>query len=174
MGNMKYFNDREDTGVEDFRAALEGFRRVGDKTMEAWSEHMVGGALQRQGRNDEARPLLRHALRHFYDAGDASGMTLVLDDLSSQALSDDDPVRAARLWGAARTLTAATGAGLAGFTDEWIEQEVRPNVRVALDPEELERGAAEGSAMTLDEAVAYALDVPVEQLRAGLGDARRA
>jgi predicted ATPase/class 3 adenylate cyclase len=173
MGNMKYFNDREDTGIDDFRAALEGFRQVGDKTMEAWSEHMVGGALQRQGRNDEARPLLRHALRHFYDAGDASGMTLVLDDLSSQALSDDDPVRAARLWGAARTLTAATGAGLAGFTDEWIEQEVRPNVRVALDPEELERGASEGGAMTLDEAVAYALDLSIEELRAGLSDARR-
>jgi non-specific serine/threonine protein kinase len=173
MGNMKYFNDREDTGVDDFRAALEGFRQVGDKTMEAWSEHMVGGALQRQGRNDEARPLLRHALRHFYDAGDASGMTLVLDDLSSQALSDDDPVRAARLWGAARTLTASTGAGLAGFTDEWIEQEVRPNVRVALDPEELERGASEGAAMTLDETVAYALDVSVEELRPGPADAGR-
>ena len=168
MGNMKYFNDRDDSGLADFSAALEGFREAGDRTMEAWSQHMVGGALLREGRRDEARPLLRHALRHFYEAGDASGMALVLDDLSSQALSDDDPVRAARLWGAARTLATATGANLADFTDGWIEQQVRPNVRVALDPAELERGAREGAALPLDEAVAYALDTTTEELRSGV------
>jgi predicted ATPase/class 3 adenylate cyclase len=166
MGNMKYFNDSDDTGYDDFSAALEGFRQVGDRTMEAWSQHMVGGALLREHRIEEARPLLRHALRHFYDAGDASGMALVLDDLSSQALAEDDPVRAARLWGASRTLTLATGAGLADFTDGWIEQQVRPNVRVALDPSELERGAREGAAMSLDEVIAYALDLSIEELKA--------
>ena len=50
------------------------------------------------------------------------------------------------------------------FTDGWIEQQVRPNVRVALDPADLERGAREGAAMSLDEAVAYGLDLPVEEL----------
>jgi hypothetical protein len=165
IGNGKYFNDIDDAGVADFHAALDGFRQVGDRTMEAWSLHMIGGALLRTEQREEARPYLRHALRHFYDAGDAAGITLVLDDLSSQALADDDPVRAARLWGAARTLTAATGANLAGFTYGWIEDKVRPSVRVALDPAELERGAREGGAMSLDEAVAYGLDVSVEDLR---------
>jgi hypothetical protein len=168
IGNGKYFGDKQDAGGDDFRAALEGFRQVGDRTMEAWSLHMLGGALLREGKHDESRPYLRHALQHFYDASDAAGMTLVLDDLSSQALADDEPIRAARLWGAARALTTATGAGLAGFTDGWIEQKVRPNVRVALDPADLERGAQEGAAMPLDEAVAYGLDIPVAELEAGL------
>jgi non-specific serine/threonine protein kinase len=167
MGNMKYFGAIDDSIAEDFRAALEGFRKVGDRTMEAWSMHMYGGALLREDKRDESRPYLQHALRHFYDAGDAAGLTLVLDDLSSQALADEDPIRAARLWGAARSLTAATGANLAAFTDGWIEQQVRPNVRVALDPADLERGAREGAAMSTDEAVAYALDLSVEELQAG-------
>jgi predicted ATPase/class 3 adenylate cyclase len=166
IGNTQYFSDGGDAGVEQFQLALEGFRAVGDKTMEAWSLHMLGSALLRTGQRDASRPHLKHALRHFFDAGDAAGMTLSLDDLSSQALADDDPVRAARLWGAARTLTAATGAMLAGFTDSWIEQQVRPNVRVALDAADLERGAREGAAMSVDEAVAYGLDVPVEEVRA--------
>jgi predicted ATPase/class 3 adenylate cyclase len=166
IGNGKYFSGDDDAGFDDFSAALEGFRQVGDRTMEAWSLHMVGGALLRTDKPDEARPHLRRALRHFYDAGDASGLTLVLDDLSSQALADEDHARAARLWGAARTLTAATGATLATFSDGWIEQQVRPNVR-SLDPADLERWAAEGGAMSLDEAVAYALDVSVEELKAG-------
>ncbi len=169
LGNMKYFSDGPDTGVEEFRASLDGFRTVGDRTMEAWALHQVGGALLREGKNDESRPNLLEALRHFYDAGDAAGITLVIDDLSSQALADGDAVRAARLWGAARTLTKATGANLAGFIDGWIEQQVRPNVRAALDPTELERGAAEGAALSLDAAVAYALDVSVDDLKAGTG-----
>jgi len=170
IGNKKYFSDADDAGVTEFRAALDAFREVGERTMEAWALHMVGGALLRSDRRDDARPYLRHALRHFYDAGDAAGITMVIDDLSSQALADDDPVRAARLWGAARTLTAATGAGLAGFTDGWIEQQVRPNVRVALDPADLERGAREGAAMSLDEAVAYGLDVSVEALQSSIDE----
>ena len=170
IGNGKYFGDNIDAGVADFRAALEGFRQVGDRTMEAWSLHMLGGGLLRQDNPDESRPLLKHALRHFYDAGDVSGMTLVIDDLSSQALADDDPIRAARLWGAARVLMKTAGADLAGFTDGWIEQKVRPNVRVALDPEDLERGAREGAAMSLDDAVAYALETTVEGLRAGVDE----
>jgi hypothetical protein len=168
MGNKKYFANTDDAGIGDFMAALEGFRASGDRTMEAWSLHMVGGALLRRNQPGDSRPYLDDALRHFYRAGDAAGITLVLDDLSSQALADEDPARAARLWGSARALTDATGAGIAGFTDGWIEQEVRPNVRVALDPADLDRWAREGAAMPVDDAVAYALEISTDDLRAAL------
>ena len=163
-GNTKYFSERDDAGIEDFGQALEKFRRVGDRTMEAWSLHMVGGALLRQLRRDESRPLLQEALRHFLVAGDAAGMTMIIDDLSAQALADEKPERAARLWGAGRALAKATGATLASYTDGWIEAQLRPNVRNTIAPEDLERWAAEGAAMSLDEAVAYALGIPVTEL----------
>jgi hypothetical protein len=165
-GNKKYFSEQPDAGVEEFKAALEKFRRVGDRTMEAWSLHMGGSALLRSRRNDESRPLLIEALRHFVAAGDAAGMTLVIDDLSAQALADDEPERAARLWGAGRALATATGATLASYTDAWIESLLRPNVKNVIAPADLERWAAEGAAMSLDEAVAYALGITVEELPA--------
>ncbi|HSL97551.1 MAG TPA: tetratricopeptide repeat protein [Candidatus Deferrimicrobiaceae bacterium] len=164
MGQQEYFKDLGDAGAEMFRRSLELFREVGDRTMEAWALHMLGGSLIRHGDSGEARTAFRHALRHFYAAGDTAGITMVLDDLSSEALAQDEPLRAAKLWGAARSLTQTTGASLASFTDTWLEARVRPSVRVALDPEELERGAREGAALTLDEAVAYALDRPVGSL----------
>jgi predicted ATPase/class 3 adenylate cyclase len=164
IGNMAYFRDSPGAGATEFALALEKFRRVGDRTMEAWSLHELGGALLRRGQRDASRDHLRHALRHFYEASDTAGITLVLDDLSSQALADEDPIRAARLWGAARSLTASTGAGLASFVDGWIEQQVRPNVRNSIAPDELERGAREGAEMKLDDLVAYALDAPVTEL----------
>jgi hypothetical protein len=113
---------------------------------------------------DESRPYLHEALRHFYIAGDAAGITLLIDDLSAQALADEEPERAARLWGAGRALTKATGATLAAFTDTFYEASLRPNVRSAVQPADLERWSAEGAALSLDEAVGYALDVKVEDL----------
>jgi hypothetical protein len=164
MGNKKYFSEAPDAGVDEFMTALTKFRAVGDRTMEAWSLHMAGSALLRGRRQDEARPLLFDALRLFYAAGDAAGVTLVIDDLSALALADNDPERAARLWGAGRALTAASGATIASFTDTYVEAELRPHVKQMVDPTALDRWAAEGNQMSLDQVVAYALGVPEEDL----------
>jgi predicted ATPase/class 3 adenylate cyclase len=163
-GNKKYFSERTDAGVDEFMQALVKFRAVGDRTMEAWSLHMAGSGLLRIKRPDEARPLLVEALQHFYQAGDAAGMTLVIDDLSALALADDDPERAARLWGAGRSLTAASGATIATFTDTYVEAELRPHVSQMVNPGDLERWAAEGGRLSLDAAVAYALGLTEEEL----------
>ena len=166
MGNRQYFAQAADGGEARDREALELFRQVGDLTMEAWAEHMLGTALLHQGRVEEAGPILIHALRHFYDASDAAGIALVFDDLHSQATAEGDFPRAARLYGAARHLTAATGAQLASYIDLQFEQTLRPHVAGKLPPEELDRLGAEGAAMTLDESVAYALGVTQAELQA--------
>ena len=164
LGNKSYFSMAGDGGAAMFGEALDKFRQVGDRTMEAWSLHMLGGAEVRLGQLDAAGGHLREALRHFWESGDAAGVTLVLDDLSSLALARGDPERAARLWGAARNLTNATGASLAGIVDGWIEQDVRPNVRNVLAPERLTALAQEGARLSLDEAVTYGLGVDVADL----------
>ncbi len=164
MGNMSYFQSGVDSGAAQFAEALVKFRRVGDRTMEAWAEAMVGGALLRLGQLDESRDNLHHALRHFYDASDTAGVTLIFDDLSSLASARNDLERAARLWGAARNLTATTGTGLATLVDDANVTQTRKNVRNELAPEVLTALAREGAAMTLDEIVAYALEIPVAEL----------
>jgi len=164
MGNHRYFRADGDHGTSYFREALEIFRRGGDRTMEAWALHMLGSGLLRVGDVEGARDATRHALRHFHAAGDAAGITLVLDDLSAVAVADGDLPRAARLRGAARSLTAETGTGLAGFIEEWYEEGVRPSARGMMSREDLERYGADGAAMSLDEAVAFALDIDVATL----------
>jgi non-specific serine/threonine protein kinase len=158
IGNYHYFRNRFGNGIEEFRQALEMFRRTGDLTMEAWGLHMLGTGLLRNGEVAEARQLIQHAIRHFQAAGDAAGLTLTLDDMSAIEVALGDLPRAARLRGAARNLTIETGAGLATFVEDTFETGVRPQVRSHMSPEEIERLGAEGAAMTLDEAVAYALE----------------
>ena len=157
LGNMRYFAGAGNTGAEEFALALEKFKRIGDRTMEAWSRHQLGSAYIRLDRLVEARELIHEALRFFHAASDTTGLTLVLDDLSSLAVSEGDLDRAGRLWGAARNLTSSTGANLAAFVDSAVEYDARPNIRRELSPEALTAIAREGAAMPLDELIAYAL-----------------
>ncbi len=162
IGNYHYFASEPDQGADLFREALAIFERVGDRTMAAWSQHMLGSALVRRGRLDEAHQPLRSALRTFHDDGDISGLALVLDDLATESVAHGHLSRAARLWGAARALSSAGGVGLADFVDARWQIEGRPNVAAAMDREALERFAAEGRAMSLDDSIAYALDMPAD------------
>jgi predicted ATPase/class 3 adenylate cyclase len=157
LGNYQYFRNLPGNGVEEFRQTVHMFREVGDVTMEAWGLHMLGTSLLRNGQTDEARGYIEEAMRHFHAAGDASGLTLTLDDMSAVAVADGDLPRAGRLRGAARNLTIETGAQLAGFVEDRFETGVRPGVRSRLSDEDLARYGAEGAALTLDEAIAYAL-----------------
>jgi predicted ATPase len=158
LGNYLYFHNDASAGTAEFREALVIFRQTGDRTMEAWSLHMLGTGLIRQGHVPEARDCVIHAIRHFEAAGDASGLTLTLFDMSAITLLEGDLVRAARLRGAARNLSSETGTGLATLVEDLFEQGVRPSVAKSMTLEDLDRYGAEGAAMTMDEAVAYALD----------------
>ena len=157
IGNYRYFRGYPDNGIDDFRSALTIFADVGDRTMEAWSLHMLGTGLLRSGEVDEARGHLVEAMRRFHAAGDAAGITLVLGDLSAIAVADGDYPRAARLRGAARNLTAVTGTQLADLSEDLL-RDLRPTVRSHMSEVDVARYGAEGAAMTLDEAVAYALE----------------
>ena len=158
LGNYHYFRNQAGNGVDEFREALAMFRRTQDLTMEAWALHMLGSGLLRNGEVDEARQHVEHAIRHFDAAGDAAGLTMTFDDMSALEVAAGRLDRAARLRGAARNLTTETGAGLATYVEDTFEEGMRPGVRSHMAPDEVERLGAEGAAMTLDEAVAYALE----------------
>ena len=157
IGGLYYFASEVAEAEGWYVRSLEHFRAAGNRTMEAWALHMLGSAVLKQGRTDSAADMLRHALRHFHEAGDLSGITMVVDDLSAVAVTEGDLPRAARLRGAARQLTQSTGTELAGIVEEVFEQATRPNARVAMDAAERERLEAQGGGLALDTAVAYAL-----------------
>jgi len=164
IGNWLYFHEVDDSGISQMEEAIEVFRRLGDRTMEAWSNHMLGVARIRIGALDEARRDARAALRIFHGFGDVAGITLSLDDFSSVAVAAGDLPRAAMLWGAARALSAAGGVGLADLVDTQDAFYDRPSTRDAVDAADLERLAEKGRAMTLDESVAFALETDIDSL----------
>ncbi len=166
LGSLAYFKSDAETAESWYRQALELHRAAGNRTMEAWSLHML--ALSRVGQRDfdGASETGRHALRHFYESGDVSGVTLSLDDLALSAQGAGDTERAGRLWGAARSLQEKTGTGLADYVQQMHQLFGVSTPKDDLPPEDLTRLAAEGARMSLDEIVAYALEAPVDTLPA--------
>jgi predicted ATPase/class 3 adenylate cyclase len=165
IGNWYHFHLQSDVSVSSFRESLALFQKVGDETMVAWSHHMLGSALLRVRQTDEAAEHIRAAILQFEAAGDASGLTLVLDDYSALAVVRGDVPRAARLHGAARALALTTGANLSNLVDELDEANALPTARPLLAAADFERYAAEGRAMSLGDTVAYALEA--EDARTG-------
>ena len=163
LGSYDYFGGDPAAAEPWYRQSLDLHRSSGQRTMEAWSLHMLALSEAGQRRFDEALVTARHALRHFFEAGDVSGLTLVLDDLAIIAVAEDEADKGGRLWGAARHLQQTTGTILADYVDKNMDLFGVPRPRDVLSPDDLATRAAERAAMGLDEVVAYALgeDGPV-------------
>ncbi|HEY3523274.1 MAG TPA: adenylate/guanylate cyclase domain-containing protein [Candidatus Limnocylindrales bacterium] len=140
--------------------ARDRFRRAGERTMEAWADHMLGAALGLQGRYGEAERAFRAALDHFDAVGDVSGLAIVFGDFAIFIRAGGDLEAAARLDLMSRELARTTGTNLIE-----VSSEAFPSVWFVTKPEHLAPGryeaiAAEVAGMSLDEMVAYARSLP--------------
>jgi tetratricopeptide (TPR) repeat protein len=160
LGSFSFFSGTATEAEDWFRRSLELHRQAGNRTMEAWSLHMLGSSQNAQREFAVAAETGRHALRHFHEAGDISGVILTLDDLSIAALGVGDVERAGRLWGAARHLQTSTGTTLADYVEATNQLFGVATPREGVPADLLPGLAAAGAAMSLDEIVAYALASP--------------
>ncbi len=132
--------------------AIELFRRLDDRFGLGWA-YFVRGLLEITLEDlGAAKTDSIDALRIFADANDVTGVVLVLDALAETARRDGDLVRAARLAGASAVHEVAIGAGLAtvvALREGWPRGEAQSEAEAA--------ARSEGQAMTLHQAIDYAL-----------------
>jgi predicted ATPase/class 3 adenylate cyclase len=139
-----------------FVEARERFRSAGERTMEAWADHMLGSALAFRGHFDEADAAFTASLDHFEEVGDVAGISIVLGDLAIGEFRRGLLERSARLWLASRELSRTTGVNLMEAT-----MSAFPNIWVAATAEDLPPGryeeiAREVRGWSLDDMLAYA------------------
>jgi predicted ATPase/class 3 adenylate cyclase len=138
--------------------ALGIFQELGDRFHEGWALRGVALASRRLGKIDESRVRLVEGMEIFREAGDLSAMVLFLGSFADLAAFEGDVARALRLGGAAAASRDATDAGIAEWVGS-IEERKRLVEQIATDADAA-RLWAEGQAMSVDEAVAYALTRP--------------
>jgi predicted ATPase/class 3 adenylate cyclase/Tfp pilus assembly protein PilF len=131
-------------------------RELGDRQGVADSLFNLGNVACRQGDLGAARTLYAESLVVLREIGDREGLADSLEGTASAAAECADPLLAARLWGAAERLREELGAPLTA--DE------RPHYERATAAARAGRGVAfdrawqEGCAMSLEQAVALALE----------------
>ena len=119
-----------------------------------WALHTRTVIAVPKGECESAQMFVREGLEIFSRAGDLTGIALFLDDFASVAQLCGDQMRALRLAGAAAAHQASTGAGLGTI----VGTEEGRNWQEELTTDEGRRAWAQGQAMTLEQAVAYALE----------------
>jgi predicted ATPase/class 3 adenylate cyclase len=152
LGQTYFRSEEYAAAVDALDRAIVLYQRLGDRFGLGWAHFVRAVGAFRM--NDISRAKWHHieALKLFADADDVTGPVLIFSGLAGVAREEGDLLRAARLAGASEAQEAASGAGLAsvvGAREGW-----RPS---GVLPEDQEAARAEGRAMTLQQAIAYAL-----------------
>jgi tetratricopeptide (TPR) repeat protein len=119
-----------------------------------WSLRMLGRTFLLEGRPADARERIEESLRLFAAAGDVSAILLHLADVAAIAALEGDDERELRLAGALEQLKRLTGTDLVDHPVNAIPQFAETVARRGTDAQRL---LVEGGAMSVDEAVRYAL-----------------
>jgi predicted ATPase len=115
----------------------------------------------RRGDPEGAAALYAEVITTYRDAAEGPRLPIPLDGLAIVAALEGRPDRAARLWGASQASLESMSAALDTVLHEERAAAIT-SARQALGDDEFEQLLAGGRAMSLDEAIAYALeDEPV-------------
>jgi len=139
-----------------YEESLMLLQRVGDRLFVAIALDDLGQVAQNQHHYDQARAIHQESLELCRRLGSQRGMALCLEKLAGVAGARGQPERAARLLGAAEVLRRASQSPM-GAPDRADYERFIATARAGLDDESLATAWAKGCAMTLEEAITYAL-----------------
>ena len=152
LGSIAYFLKEYPLARHYLDESEPLFRTIGDRFGLGWCLHTLGLTLLKVGDAAGAAKAWHEALTLFDSAEDVAGLVIQIDNLSVIARLNGDPVRATRLAAAAAAHRLTSGTALAGLL---TVQEGRTG-REGLGDEAATQAWAEGAAMSLKQAVAYA------------------
>jgi tetratricopeptide (TPR) repeat protein len=155
IGVMHMANAEPVKALPNVEEALTLFPQTTDRFMLGWAYRMRGLCRLAEGDFDAARSDLEAGLHIFFVAGDVSGLALHVRDFAALALARGEDERALRLAGAMANLQTVSETRL----HEIVLNQLRgiDETSARLGEERAQKLIAEGRAMSLSEAVAYAL-----------------
>jgi len=118
--------------------------------------------VYRKGQYDRSKRLEQQYLRQMFEIGANHQALTGMASLAGPLAKQGESVKAARLLGASTSLLAELGADFEPVDRPFII-EFTADVRAQLDEATFEAAWAEGQAMTLEQAIVYALDESLEQ-----------
>ena len=145
---------------ECYETCLRSYQEIGMKLEIASNLHKLGFIAQHEGDLQKAHSRFRESLAIQSEAGNKQGIAECLAGLAGLAAVARQPVRALRLFGASRALLDAAKFPLApADVLEW--QRDHAVACGQLDESAVQQAQAEGRAMSMEQAIDYALQEDV-------------
>ena len=139
------------------RECIEVCRNIGDNWLLSLPYRHLGYMELRNGNYEQAMALFKEGLSALSDVKEKWFIARAVETLAISSAMQGDYVRAARLFGAGETLREAVGASVQEFYRPDYDRGLVA-AREGIDKAAWEEARAQGRAMTLDEAVSYALE----------------
>jgi non-specific serine/threonine protein kinase len=159
LGQLCWLVDDLDAADTWAREALVTARSAGSTTWPPYALYVQASVAHERGDTPRAGALYRESLELAWEHHDRLGVRMVLPGLAGLAVAEGDAARAVRLAGAASALEE--NAGIWAFPpikarhERWLAA-----AEQALDPQTRATAWAQGRGMSLDEALAHALEEP--------------
>jgi len=132
-------------------------RAIGDKSSAAFSLLSLSEVARHQGDETQATALLAESLSLRWELGEKVGIAECLESFAQIAIVQAQFERAVRLFGAAAALRDAINAPLPPI-DRAAQERAIATIRSRVDLMDIEMRWAEGRALTLEQAIADALE----------------
>lgn len=159
-GNLYQLEGDHERAIAYCKRSINQFDPDHDIFDLGWAEYVLAECLLQADRVNEARHHLRAGMELFLDVGDLSAIVLFLGAFAELTAAMGDADTSTRLIGAMEVLRTETGAGL---LDTDPAHEHLTGLRRPADPEQ-QAGVAAGAVMTVDEAIALAMERTADSL----------
>jgi tetratricopeptide (TPR) repeat protein len=164
LGDIAYLQGDHERAVALIEESLAHSWEREDKEMIAWALKLLGNLAQRQSDVGRATRLLAESLALFQEWGDLLGVTAYLEGMAEVAARQGQPERTVRLFGAAAVLRDALG--IPPYPAEQAEYEQHLSAaRTQLGERTFDTAWTEGQAMSVEQAIAYALEGDMGETR---------
>jgi len=145
-----------DEAYAGFEESATLFQQMRARNLYNASRSEIGHLLRRQGRYQEAAAVYAETVRVWQELGQRPAMAHELECLAFIATASDQRERGATLFGAAEALREALGAPMTAYERREYDQAVT-QLRAQTEPAVVDAAWARVRALTLEAAVAYAL-----------------
>jgi predicted ATPase len=139
-----------------YEEALKIFRHLRHKSFETVMLSELGHVARTIGKIKDAKDLYSHSLTRFQDQGHRPAIAHQLECFAFIAITEEEPERAVKLFGAAEALRERINAQMQDL--EYMEYDnAIIRIRSLLDDGEFKSLWAQGRAMTMEQAIKFAL-----------------
>jgi predicted ATPase/DNA-binding SARP family transcriptional activator len=158
LGNVALLRDDYERAESLFRRSRGMFQELGEREPLWNSLFALALVALHKRRHDEAANLLAECLNVCQEVGSKAGISNCLEALAALSVRTNRAVDAARLLGCAQQVAEGIGLQLEAFEQTLHDETVR-SVIDALGEEEFAREREHGRHMTMDDTIAWALDL---------------